>query len=84
MRSSKTKNTYDLLCYSVVVVMYCIVVRCNMLERVEMCFWRAYREKLGINWIQIFVFVFIAFVTHTYSLYSRRESLFALTKPIQQ
>ena len=52
---------------SVVVVLYCIVVRCNMRERVEMYFWRAYREKLGIKWIQIFVFVFIAYVTHIYS-----------------
>ena len=36
-------------------MLYCIVVRCNMRERVEMYFWRAYREKLGIKWIQIFV-----------------------------
>ena len=84
MISSRTKNTYDLLCWSVVVALYCIVVRCNMRERVEMYFWRAYREKLGIKWIQLFVFVFIAFVTHIYSLYSRRECLFALTKPVHQ
>jgi hypothetical protein len=35
-----------------------------MRERVGTYFWRAYREKLGIKWIQIFVFVIIAFVTH--------------------
>jgi hypothetical protein len=35
-----------------------------MRERVGTYFWRAYREKFGIKWIQIFVFVIIAFVTH--------------------
>ena len=48
MISSKTKNTYDLLCYSVVVVLYCIVVRCKMREHVEMYSWRAYREKMKV------------------------------------